>query len=144
MRIRPLTGAALAAVGLLVLALPLVTACRSSEAAARLGEEISLSIGESAVISSEGLTAAFRSVPEDSRCARDVQCVWAGQVRCAVDVTVDGETTSLDLIQPGLTDAPGSREHGGYLFTFSVEPYPEEAGAEIATGDYVLRLTVSK
>lgn len=111
---------------------------------ARLGDEMSLPIGQTAVVSGEGLTIEFRSVPEDSRCARDVTCVWAGQVRCAVDVTANGDTTSLDLIQPGLTDAPASQEHGGYVFTFSVDPYPEEAGLGIAPGDYVLRLTVNR
>lgn len=143
-RSRWLPGAALVVVGLLALTLVLVTACRRGDVTVRLGEQMSLSIGQTAVVSGEGLTIAFQSVPEDSRCARDVTCVWAGQVRCAVDVTANGETTSLDLIRPGLTDEPASQEHGGYVFTFSVDPYPEEAGVGIAPGDYVLHLTVSK
>ncbi len=144
MRSRLLPGTVLAIAALLALVLSLGTACRSSDVTARLGEEISLSIGETAAISGEDLTIAFRGVPEDSRCARDVTCVWAGQARCAVDVTTSGETTSLDLIQPGLTDDPVAVEHGGYVFTFSVDPYPEKAGLQIAPGDYVLRLTVTR
>jgi hypothetical protein len=143
-RIRRLAGAALTTVGTLALTLAFVTACRSGDVTARLGEEVLLSIGETVVISGEGLKVAFQSVPEDSRCARDVTCVWEGQVRCTVEVTANGETTSLDLIQPGLTDAPVSQEHGGYVFTFSVDPYPETAGEGIAPEDYVLRLTVSR
>ena len=144
MRGHRLPRAALATAGMLSLMLVVGTACRSGDATARLGEEVSLSIGQTVAISGEGLTITFKGVPEDSRCARDVTCIWAGQVRCTVDVTTNGETTSLDLIQPGLTDAPASLEHGGYVFTFSVDPYPEEAEVGIAPGDYILRLTVSK
>jgi hypothetical protein len=122
-----------------------VVGCASAtgEVKASLGQEISLSIGQSVVIKGEDLIIKFEEVLEDSRCPRDVTCIWEGRVRCLVELKIGGITEKVELIQPGLTDQPGQIQYGDYQFSFSVEPYPE-AGEEITPDEYRLRLNVSK
>ena len=76
--------------------------------AAALGEEFSLSIGQSASIEGEYLEIKFLEVTEDSRCARDVTCIQAGWVRCSVDLVRSNPSYGtvpdrMVLNQPGLT-----------------------------------------
>ncbi len=139
-RFRALVAAGLVA-GLLV-----TLACGGDQDAApvELGEESVLAIGESVRVAGEGLEIAFVAVTEDSRCARDVTCIWEGRVVAAVEVTLDDETQALDLAQPGLTDSPASADFHAYRFSFAVEPYPETAGVAIAEGEYRLHLTATR
>ena len=108
-----------------------------------LGEESVLATGQSVRVAGEGLEIAFVAVTEDSRCARDVTCIWEGRVVASVEVALGGAAQSLDLVQPGLSDYPASAAFQDYLFSFVVEPYPETAGVPIPEGEYRLRLTVT-
>lgn len=140
MRARGLGRLLLAGICLLLLAV----SCSPADVAARLGEELRLKVGQTAILSGESLEVSFLDVLEDSRCPRGVTCVWEGRVRASMAITIHGETAMLELVQPGLTDAPSVQQHGGYSFTFSVDPYPEAAGEEIAVTDYAIHLTVTR
>jgi hypothetical protein len=125
--------------GLLIIMLSGCTSIRT----ASLDSEFTLSVGQSARIASESLDIKFISVTADSRCPKDVQCVWAGQVSCAIEITKEGNKTSINL-----TDTAGSGKIEGYTFqnykiTFSVSPYPE-ANKTIAKEDYRLSLMLKK
>jgi hypothetical protein len=109
---------------------------------ASLGKEISLAIGESADIPEERFNVKFVDVTEDSRCPKGVTCIWAGQVTCAIEVAINGKLTGQKLTVTGGGPAV-SQPVDGYLFAFTVEPYPE-AGRQIARADYRLKLTVTK
>jgi len=111
---------------------------------ANLGDEFALGIGESIVITDEDLSIKFIEVSEDSRCPRDVICVWEGRVIVVVEVLKDGSTKQLNLSQPGLNDDPSMKIYGGYELTYEVEPYPEKAEVEIKADEYRLRLIVNK
>ncbi len=113
------------------------------EVKADLGQEFSLSIGQSAVISGENLEIKFKEVVEDSRCPEGATCVWEGRVSAIVEITENGSPYQMVLIQPGLTDEYAEETYKEYRLTFKVEPYPE-VGTEIVTADYWLLLTVSK
>ena len=77
---------------------------RPSELKASPGQEFSLSIGQSALITGENIQIKFEEIVEDSRCPKDVTCVWAGRVSCIVRLT-DGESSDeMVLTEPGLTD----------------------------------------
>jgi hypothetical protein len=110
---------------------------------AGLGQEFSLAIGQSAQIAGENLVIKFEEVVEDSRCPKDVVCVWAGRVSCAVEITYNGSPYRMVLVQPGLTDQHIGETYEKYQLTFNVEPYPE-AGKAISKDEYRLLLTVSK
>ena len=120
----------------LIGALTLMTACSVS-----LGDEALLKIGQSAVIRGEDLQISFIEVSEDSRCPRNVTCVWEGRVVAAVELCKDGLSHRMELIQPGLTDQTVTAYYEDYSLHFSVEPYPEE-GKDISAVDYRLKLTV--
>ncbi len=120
------------------------SACQLGDIEASLGQEFSLAIGQSAVITGEDLEITFKEVLEDSRCARDVTCIQAGRVVSLVEITQDGTSQEIVLTQPGLTDQHAEETHSGYRFTFGVEPYPEEADKQIKSSEYRLLLTISK
>ncbi len=88
------------------------------------------------------MVITFKEVITDSRCPKNVTCIWAGQVSCLTEVTKDGTLNKLVLTQPGLSD-PATESFNGYKVAFNVTPYPE-AGNQIAQNEYRLVLTVSK
>jgi len=128
----------------LVALLSVGSACRPCDIGADLGQEFSIVIGQKAQITGENLEISFKEVSEDSRCARDVTCVWEGRVVCILEITQDGVLTEITLTQPGLADQAAQESHQGYTFTFNVEPYPEEADKQIESSEYRLLLTLSQ
>lgn len=109
----------------------------------QLNEEFYLSIGQSAFIAGENLGVRFKDVTEDSRCPRDVTCVWAGRVTCVIELTHEGSSYQMSLTESGLTDEYARERYEWYEFTFHVTPYPE-AGNDIPSEKYHLHLIVSK
>jgi hypothetical protein len=122
----------------------LVMACSGgAQIRAALGQEVTLAIGQTVKITGENLKIKFLEVVEDSRCARNVYCFWAGRVSAVVEIKDDGSPYKMVLTEPGLTDTPSQETYQGYLFSFHVTPYPE-AGKEIARDEYRLSLIVNK
>jgi len=115
----------------------------TGEVKADLGQEFTLSIGQTAVVRGENLRITFLEVLEDSRCPKNVTCIWAGRVRCLVEITDKDGSQEVELTEPGLTDKSTGQIYQGYQLTFRVQPYPE-AGREISAEEYRLLLTVSK
>jgi len=127
-----------------VLVLPLA-ACGSAPAQvnADLGEEFSLSIGQTAIIRGQALQITFEDVIEDSRCPSDVTCIWAGRVSCIIKIVEDSSPYRMALTEPGLTAQYASETYREYQLAFHVIPYPE-AGQSIQKGEYRLQLIVNK
>lgn len=110
---------------------------------ARLDEEFSLSIGQRALIAGENLAIGFEEVTEDSRCPKEVTCIWAGRVTCMLEITQARSSYRMALTEPGLTDEYSRERYEGYGLSFHVTPYPE-AGKKIPMDAYQLHLTVTK
>ena len=110
---------------------------------ASLGKEFTLKIGQTANISGENLSIKFIDVTADSRCASDVECVWAGEVKVLLGITVNGSYQQVEMTQPGLVDAQDEQPVGVYKYQFTVEPYPIST-KQIEKDDYRLIMTVSK
>ena len=51
-----------------------------------LGAEFELKVNQEAVINSENIRIKFLEILEDSRCPRDVQCIWAGQIKILINI----------------------------------------------------------
>ncbi|MFX0063124.1 MAG: hypothetical protein ACFFC7_13180 [Candidatus Hermodarchaeota archaeon] len=89
-----------------------------------LNTAFNLKIGESADIESEGIRVTFLAVTQDSRCPKDVTCVWEGDVTVVVKVVLNGLTQ-------GNFELDGSNMHkasfGGiyYVRLIELSPYPE-------------------
>lgn len=130
--------------GLFIVVLGLSTGCANNVVEADLGQELSLRIGQTAQIESEQLAIRFNGIDTDSRCPRGVTCIWAGEVLCNVTATYQGSSSHITLVQSGLTQEPPVENYYEiYWLDFSVEPYPE-AGKQISTADYRLKMTVKK
>lgn len=114
-----------------------------SEFEAGLGEEFSLSTGESAIIKGENLKITFLEVLGDSRCPKNVTCIWAGQATCRVRLISNGTIEKVELTEPGLSDQHIQQVYQDYQLSFRLLPYPE-SDKEITPGEYYLLLTISK
>ena len=127
-----------------VLMLPLA-ACGNTptQVYADLGEEFSLSIGQTAAINGQDLQITFEDVIEDSRCPSDVTCIWAGRVSCIIKLVEGSSQYRMVLTEPGLTDQYTSETYREYQLAFQVRPYPE-AGQSIRRDEYRLQLIVRK
>ena len=130
--------------GWIAILLGLCIGCAGSDefVKADLGREFSLRIGQTAQIENEQLAIRFNGIAADSRCPRGVQCFWAGEVKCDMVVTLNGESSNITLTQSG-ADQSSEATYQEYRFIYSVEPYPE-AGKQIAAEDYRLNLTIDK
>jgi hypothetical protein len=128
-----------------LLMLSLLSACGggAGEVKANLGQEFSLSTGQTASIQGEDLKLKFLEVVNDSRCPNNVVCVWQGQASCLMEITYLESVQKVTLVQPGLTEEFSQIDFNGYLIQFNLTPYPE-AGKEIKKSDYRLQLVVTK
>jgi uncharacterized Zn finger protein len=109
----------------------------------KIGEEFSLHIGETATVKGEDVRIRFLEISEDSRCPRDVTCIWEGRATANIEVSRGDISQKVDLIVPGLTDTPVKQQLEEYEFVFRILPYPESE-VQISPGDYRLILTINK
>jgi len=108
---------------------------------ASLGQEFTLPAGQTAVISGESLSFKFVEVTGDSRCAKGVECVWAGEAKCLMLIKYLKSISSVVFTQSG--GSVSQEVFNQYKVSFKLEPYPE-AGKQIAASDYKLVMTVTK
>lgn len=92
----------------------------------------------------ESTSVMLVQVLEDSRCPKDVQCVWAGQAKVEVLIT-DGEGTKSTKV---ITVAGGAAssiytEDGFEIMVRGLAPYPVSTH-KIASSDYYLKLEVKR
>jgi hypothetical protein len=126
----------------ILLLLTVFSSCTQDKIKASLGEEFTLPLGKTAVIGGENLTFEFVEVTADSRCAKGVECIWAGEAKCRMLITYKGTESEIVFTQPGeVVNSFGSLNN--YSVMYKLEPYPEE-GKQIADSEYQLKMTVTK
>jgi hypothetical protein len=92
--------------------------------------DLQLHVGETATVDDGALLLTLVEVTEDSRCPKDVMCVWMGRAVVALHVVVDGvdrgdtDVTLMPARQPqGATDANATIDR--YVITLAdLQPYP--------------------
>jgi hypothetical protein len=127
-----------AAARFLVFVLSAGLGCASS-GGAELGKNVTLKLGEHAAFDGDRIVVTFVSVPEDSRCPKDVQCIRAGNARVRLDVVLGSAApTPLDL------EVPGSAVVGEWEVAVErLDPYPvSERPTE--SKEYLIILGVSR
>lgn len=94
--------------------------------------------GQGVVVPGSIFEVRFQAVLGDSRCPSDVVCIWAGEVKVELGLTLgDGPTVPAGL-KVGETIT-----HGGYtLALVEVDPYPVSTRPHVPE-DYVVHLRVS-
>ena len=71
--------------------------CTSNKKAVNSENKIKISLGESITI--ENYQLKFVKVLEDSRCPKEVTCIWGGRARVLVEITEEGkESIQKELI----------------------------------------------
>jgi hypothetical protein len=122
----------------------LVAGCAGNQGVVTVGidEVFTIGIGQSARITGEDLVLTFEEVISDSRCPREVVCVWAGVAASRVRIIHRGTPSSLVLNQPGLSEK-AQEAFSDYTLTFDLQPYPQQ-GETIAPDQYRLTLTVTR
>lgn len=91
----------------------------------------------------ENASVKFIKVLEDSRCPKDVNCVWAGQARLLVEVTEKGKASrEVELLFGGASKNILFSADGLILKGMSLTPYPvsEDNGVR----DYTLLVSKEK
>ncbi|MGA7728912.1 MAG: hypothetical protein WCA62_08695, partial [Dehalococcoidales bacterium] len=76
-------------------------------------------------------------------CPAGVECIVAGQVSCAVEITKNNILNQITLTDSAGSGASTGQDFQNYLILFSVTPSPV-VGKAIAAGDYRLTLNVSQ
>jgi hypothetical protein len=109
---------------------------------AQLGHEFKLKVGGQSLIKEAGLKISFSAVVEDSRCPKGVDCIWAGNGKIMLKVSVGGgKATPLEL-STNLEPRQASF-HGYTIKLLSLDPYPQK-DVPIKRGAYAVTLLVSR
>jgi hypothetical protein len=100
-----------------------------------VGSEVSLPGGQ---------RVRLLSIKEDSRCALNVQCIWAGRVQLVIGIERDGDQFEVVLTHGATNegDSASASIAGLALQVIDVSPYPQDAETPIPTGRYVAGLIV--
>ena len=110
--------------------------------AARDGREFKLSVGQR--VSFGKLQIKFTLVESDSRCPKDVECVWAGNAAVRLRLT-SGRRAKTVTLNTGRSSAfSDETAYQGYRIKLvNLTPYPRSDRKNTAR-DYKLTLSVSK
>ena len=110
------------------------------QAQGAIDDTVRIALGEDVRVVPAGLVIAFDSVLSDSRCPRDVQCVWAGSARVRLTIGQDAGAGQVFDLESG--QDPRSARVGAYVVSLlEVQPQPE-SGREIGRAYRVtLRIT---
>lgn len=107
-----------------------------------LDESFVLRVDQAATVAGTPLRIAFQQVLQDSRCPSDVVCVWAGNARVRLAVTLQGDGEAAVDLNTGLD--PRSSSVPGYEITLE-EVQPETTTtSSIPPADYLARLRVTQ
>jgi hypothetical protein len=108
------------------------------------GVELPLRVGQSQAVSGSGLVITLLAVTEDSRCPRDVLCVWAGQAAVSIGAKLDG--ADLGAFRVLLSEGgiqPGVPVGAYQVRLVGLSPYPVSTST-IPVDSYLAVLAVSK
>lgn len=113
------------------------------------GSVIYFNEGENRFLDEYQMNVTFKGISEDSRCPKDVNCIWAGVA--VAEVEVMGTATRPMTLSLASLDNKGRNYHqsadfNGYTITLTeVNPYPASAeGTKNLKGKYKIGLTIKK
>lgn len=104
-----------------------------------VGRAFELKIGETVSVGDLRLT--LRSVENDSRCAIDVECVWAGDAAIALHIEQGSQSTGATL---HTTLDPKKTEWNGYTIAFVSLAPATRASQAIDPADYRATILVTR
>jgi len=133
---------------MVIMMVAMATACskETAEPQANLGANIEASYSK-AVVLQEGVTVKVTKI-EDSRCPKNVVCVWAGMVKVYFTVTENNVTkeASVELYADKTKEPKATVELNGTTYLIEVtevSPYPATPDP-ISLDDYRISFTIKK
>jgi hypothetical protein len=98
---------------------------------------IATKVPQGEAVKFKNATVKFIKVIEDSRCPKDVTCIWAGQAKVLVEITETGKVSKkMELLFDGKTINVICASEGYSLKGMSLTPYP--TSDIVGKMDYVL------
>jgi hypothetical protein len=113
---------------------------------ARVGREFKIRAGRSVTFRGEDLRLRLAKVESDSRCPKNVDCVWAGNAEVLIEVSTKGGRgrQTLRLNTNAGPERPAEGKYRGYTVRLvGLSPYPRGT-RKIGQGKYTATLLVSK
>lgn len=105
--------------------------------------------GENRFLKEYQMNVTFKGISEDSRCPKDVNCIWAGVAVAQVEVM--GTATRPMTLEIATIDNTSRNYHAsavfnGYTFSLAdVQPYPGAVdGAKELKGKYRIGIIITK
>lgn len=131
---------------LIVMMVAMATACsnETAEPHANLGEKIEASYAK-AVVLQEGVSVKVTKI-EDSRCPKNVVCVWAGMVKVYFSITENNVTKEASVELYTDKEPKTTVELNGTTYSIEVtevSPYPATPDP-ISLEDYRISFTIKK
>jgi hypothetical protein len=114
----------------------------ASAGGAELGKPVTLKVGETAMFDDGKITVKFVSVPEDSRCAKGEQCVWAGNARVVLEVS--GPGSAAQTVQLNTSRGIREAEIEGFVVRLDNLTPDRASGQPLRSEDYSAILVVSR
>jgi hypothetical protein len=115
--------------------------------AERVGREFKIKVGRTVTFRGESLRVKLKSVASDSRCPRNVECVWAGNAEVFVETSAKGVRGAKKVLRLNTNASPERPAEGKYrrytVKLVGLDPYPQNPG-KIAPRQYTATLLVSK
>ncbi|WP_027380642.1 hypothetical protein [Chryseobacterium daeguense] len=113
------------------------------------GEIIYFNEGENKFLKEYQMNVTFKGISEDSRCPKDVTCIWSGVAVAQIEVM--GTTTRPMTLSIATMDNKGrnynkSAVFNGYTISLAeVNPYPGAAeGTKALNGKYKIGIIIKK
>ena len=105
-------------------------AAAAAQTAVVMGASFTLAPGESAALEGATMGVRFVAITEDSRCPQDTTCVWAGEVKAAIEILQRATVAKQAELKPG-----ESADAATYRVTLlRVEPQPSSTARISAEG----------
>lgn len=118
----------------------LMTLACASSGEVPLDTAFELGMSGSAVVSPSDLQVTF-SDSRDSRCPRNVTCVWEGEAHVTLTVTEGSRSENVEIKVPGMATVLGH-----IIEVHELDPYPEDGpeASKAATKAQSVKLTVRR
>lgn len=108
-----------------------------------LGENFTLSVGQSTVVDGAALEIAFQAVTNDSRCPKGEACIWEGDATVCIWVQPAAGTKEKFVLHTSSKRASVTDFGDWSIRLVALDPYPI-TGRSISQTDYVVTLQVTR
>ncbi len=120
-----------------------------SQGDSKVSPKITIKILLGETIQLENHTITFKKVLEDSRCPKEVTCVWAGRAKVLIEISKNGkEAFEKELIFGQLMEGESSdmtlfTNNNNQVLGMTLNPHPN-SGEAIERANYVLLVYIEK